>query len=88
MREKDESIMLSKLELYQGITRVVKSRMSTSHNNKLNALKLREEKPKAAFCLAYDAYKIAAFNSDICLLLLELVALSTPVSMTRNEIKT
>ncbi|WP_061017422.1 response regulator [Vibrio splendidus] len=86
--EKDESIMLSKLELYQGITRVVKSRMSTSHNNKLNALKLREEKkPKAAFCLAYDAYKIAAFNSDICLLLLELVALSTPVSMTRNEIK-
>lgn len=86
--EKDESIMLSKLELYQGVTREVKSRMSTLHNNKLNALKLREEKKtKAAFHLAYEAYKIAAFNSDICLLLLELAALSTPVSMTRNEIK-
>lgn len=86
--EEEESIMLSKLELYKGIIKGVKSRISKSHNKKIKALSLREKrKPKSAFYLAYETYKSTAFNSDICLLLLELVVLSTPVNMTKVELE-
>lgn len=86
-KEIDESIMLSKLELYKGLINQTNDRVSKSQRIKNKSIKLREKKkPKSAFDFAYRAYKLTPFDSEICLLILELIALSTPTKIPKNII--